>query len=371
MIFPLLPLFLTQVLRAGPTALGLIEGAADTVASLFKLLSGWLLDRWPHPKVVALCGYSLSSALRPLVGFAIFPWHVLSIRLGDRVGKGLRGTAADTLLAQATPPGAAGRVFGFNRAMDNVGAVIGPLLASGLLIATGHNLRKVFFFALIPGVLAVLALAIGVRVPKQLARREKPAPGALAQRDPLPPTLVAYLVVAGVFALSNSSDAFLLLRAGDLGVPTAAIPILWIVLNVSKMVSSYPLGDLSDRFGQLPTLIVGYAWYAASYVGFALVPHGPGIWVLFGLYGVFYGLTEGVGKALVADWAPRSRLGLSFGLYNGVVGFVALPAGLLTGWLWRLWGGPMALGVCAGLAVLAALGLGVLAVSQRPNAARG
>jgi MFS family permease len=365
MIFPLLPLFLTEVLHAGPTALGLIEGAADTVSSALKLVSGWILDRWPRAKQIALFGYSLSSALRPLVGFATAPWQVFAIRLGDRVGKGLRGTAADKLLAESTPPGAAGRVFGFNRAMDNLGAVIGPLAATGLLIVTGHKLRTVFFFAAIPGALAVLSLAIGVRQPKAPLQPAPPASADGGSVEPLPRSLIAYLIVSGFFALSNSSDAFLLLRAIDLGVASTAIPLLWIVLNVSKMLCSYPLGELSDRWGRFPALLLGYGWYAASYCAFALVPRGPGVWILFALYGVFYGLTEGVGKALIADLAPRSRLGLSFGLYNGLIGVAALPAGLLTGWLWRLWGGPLALGVCAVLAFLAAGGLAVLALTTR------
>jgi MFS family permease len=369
MIFPLLPLFLTQVLHAGPTALGLIEGAADAVASSLKLVSGWILDRWPQAKRVALLGYSLSSALRPLVGFATAPWHVLAIRLGDRVGKGLRGTAADMLLAETAPPGSSGRVFGFNRAMDNLGAVLGPLVASGLLVVMGHRLRPVFLLAAIPGALAVFSLAFGVREPRRQQRPQPPERAPAVSRGPLPPTLVFYLVISGFFALSNSSDAFLLLRAMDLGVAAAAVPLLWIVLNLSKAITSYPLGGVADRWGRFPTLILGYAWYSGAYCAFALVPKGQWIWPLFAVYGVFYGLTEGVGKALVAELAPRSRLGLSFGFYNGVVGLAALPAGLLTGWLWKIGGGPLALLVCSGLALLATLGLSGLALASQKRSA--
>jgi MFS family permease len=269
------------------------------------------------------------------------------------------------LLAESGAPGASGRVFGFNRAMDNLGAVLGPLAASGLLLVMGHQLRPVFLFAAIPGALAVFSLAFGVREPSPPQRREQPAIPEPMSGAPLPRPLVFYLVISGFFALANSSDAFLLLRAVDLGVATAAVPLLWIVLNLSKALTSYPLGELADRWGRFPTLILGYAWYSAAYCAFAFVPKGQWIWPLFAVYGVFYGLTEGVGKALVAELAPRSRLGLSFGFYNGVVGLAALPAGLLTGWLWKIGGGPLALLVSATMALVATMGLGVLAMTSR------
>ena len=354
MIFPLLPLFLTQTLGAGAEALGLIEGAADALAALLKLGSGYLLERWPRAKALALTGYSISSAVRPLVAIAAAPFHVLAVRLGDRVGKGLRGTARDALLSEAAPAGETGRVFGFDRSMDHLGALVGPLLASALL-GLGHlGLRSVFAISVVPGALAVLALALGVRRdPPRIARAEPLS----VDRAPLPPRFWSYLAIAGLFALANSSDAFLLLRAQELGVAAAALPLVWVVLHLSKMASAYPLGGLSDRVGRLPTLLTGYLWYALSYGAFALA-RGPGAaWLLFAIYGVFYGLTEGVGKALVADLLPAERRASGFGLYNGATGFLSLPAGLAMGFVWHRAGGPAALLFAAVLAALAALGL--------------
>jgi len=365
MIFPLLPLFLTQTLGASAEMLGFIEGVADTVAALIKLASGWLLDRWPRAKLMSVVGYSLSSVLRPLVALAQLPGQVLAIRVGDRVGKGLRGTARDALLSDAAEAEDQGRVFGFDRSMDHLGAVLGPLTASALLWATGRNLRLVFALAAIPGALAVLALVIGV--PGRTFRPDppRPAPEVAAPTGPLPGSLWTYLVVSGVFALANSSDAFLLLRASELGVAAAAIPLIWIVLHIAKMLSSYPLGILSDRMGRLPSLLVGFVWYAASYLGFAVISGPIWPWVLFALYGIFYGLTEGVGKAFVADLVPKTRRGSGFGLYNGVVGLAALPSGVLTGFVWRRYGGTPALLLCAALSLLSAAGLLGLGVAMR------
>jgi MFS family permease len=357
MIFPLLPLFLTQVLGASAETLGLIEGVADATAAAIKLATGWLLDRWPRAKLMSVAGYFLSSLLRPLMALARLPGQVLAIRVGDRIGKGIRGTARDALLSEAASAADQGRVFGFDRSMDHLGAVLGPLTASGLLWATGRNLRFVFALSAVPGALAVLTLVIGVpgrTFHRGVDRGPRPVSG---RSEPLPTSLWGYLAVSAVFALANSSDAFLLLRASDLGVAAAAIPLIWIVLHVAKMLSSYPLGILSDAIGRLPSLLLGFLWYAASYLGFALISGPVWPWVLFALYGVFYGLTEGVGKAFVADLVPSSRKGSGFGLYNGVVGLGALPSGLLTGFVWHRYGGPQALLLCAALSALSAAGL--------------
>ena len=367
LIFPLLPAFLTGVLGASAEALGLMEGIADAIAASLKLASGYVLQRWPRPKGVALAGYSLSSLLRPLVALAAAPWQVLLIRAGDRVGKGIRGTAADTLLADATRDGESGRVFGSNRAWDNLGALVGPLAATGLLYLYEGDLRSVFAWAWVPGILAVGALAIGVKRPPV------PVLAAVAVPDPevrvaLPAGFWAYLGATAVFALASSSDAFLLLRANALGVKPALIPTLWVLLNLVKAVSAYPLGEVADRLGAAPTLVAGFLWYALSYAAFALAAPGVEIWILFPLYGVFYGLTEGVGKALVAQLAPAQRKAWAFGLYNAVVGLMALPAGLLTGVLWHRFSGPTALWACAALAVTAGALLMILSATGRLRA---
>jgi MFS family permease len=364
MIFPLLPVFLTTVLGAGAETLGLIEGLADSVAALIKLGSGLLLERWPRAKAWAVSGYALSSVARPLVALATLPWHVLAVRVTDRIGKGVRGTARDALLSGAVPEAEQGRAFGFDRAMDNAGALIGPLLASGLLLVFGGRLRVVFALSVVPGLLAVATLTLGV--PSVPAPVVEPAWATVAPRSstPFAPRFWAYLGIAGLFALSQSSDAFLLLRAGELGIATSALPLIWIVLNLSKAGSAYPLGNVSDRVGRLPTLVVGFAWYAASYLAFALASHAWQMWLLFAFYGVFYGLTEGVGKAILAELVPRERRSSGFGLYNGTTGLLALPAGLLTGVLWKSFGGPVALEVDAALAIVACVALLLLGATR-------
>ncbi len=364
MIFPLLPIFLTATLGAGAEALGLIEGLADSVAALIKLGSGWLLERWPRAKAWAVAGYTLSSLARPLVAIATLPWHVLAVRVTDRIGKGIRGTARDALLSGAVPESEQGRAFGFDRAMDNVGALLGPLLASGLLLVFAGRLRTVFALSLVPGLLAVATLVFGVpRTPPPAAEPVEAKP-AVRSTTPFKARFWAYLGIAALFALSQSSDAFLLLRAGDLGIATSALPLVWIVLNLSKAGSAYPLGDVSDRVGRLPTLVVGFAWYAASYLAFALANRAWEMWLLFALYGVFYGLTEGVGKAILAELVPPERRSSGFGLYNGTTGLLALPAGLLTGVLWKSFGGPFALQVDAALAAVAAVALLLLGATR-------
>ncbi len=370
MIFPLLPVFLTSVLGAGAEALGLIEGLADAVAALLKLGSGWLLSRWPRPKRLAIAGYTLSSVVRPLVALAAAPWHVLAVRVADRIGKGTRGTARDSLLSAAVPIEDQGRAFGLDRAADNLGALVGPLVASALLWAFAGELRLVFALAVVPGALAVGSLVLGVPADApahRAAGAAAPAPAVVAA--PLPGRFWGYLAASGAFAVAGSSDAFLLLRAQELGVAAAALPLLWSLLNLSKTLSAYPLGGLADRAGKLPTLAVGFAWYAASYWLFARAGTAWQLWALFPLYGVFYGLTEGVGKAMVPELSAGGRRPLAFGLYNGVTGLAALPAGLLTGYLWKLYGGPLALEVDAALALVALAGLAVLwSARYTPNA---
>jgi MFS family permease len=351
MIFPLLPVFLVETLHAGPAYLGLVEGAADTVASLLKLASGLIADRTKSRKPLVLFGYGLASAVRPLVAIATHPWQVLAVRVTDRVGKGVRGTPRDVLIAEAGGD-RVGRAFGFQQAMDNVGAVVGPLLATAL-IAAGWALRSVFWLAIVPGTIAT-ALVLLVRESPRDAQ-----PGAKVQRDgtepaaALGPPLRLYLAILAVFSLGNSSDAFLLLRARSLGLSTAAIPVLWAVLNASKVVWAYLGGRWADQVPRARLIAGGWIVYAAVYLGLALAGAAWQVWGLFVLYGVFYGLTEPVEKALVKDLARADARGRAYGAYNFVVGTAALPAGLLAGFLWRVGGAPLALGTGAALAALA------------------
>jgi MFS family permease len=357
MIFPLLPVFLTEALKAGPAYLGLVEGAADTVSSLLKLASGFIADRAKSRKPLVLFGYGLASAVRPFVALATKPWHVLAVRVTDRVGKGLRSSPRDALIADVAGD-KVGRAFGFHQAMDNAGAVAGPLIATGL-IAMSLSLRQVFWIAVIPGAIATLLVAIV----KEPARPTAKATGAAAATPTQPRarlltrTLVSYLVILGIFSLGNSSDAFLLLRARNLGLTTAQIPVLWSVLNLSKVVWAYLGGDAADRIPRARLVAGGWVVYALVYLGLGHATQAWHVWALFVLYGVFYGLTEPVEKALVRDLAPPDQRGRAYGAYNFVVGVTALPAGLLTGVLWRVWSPAHALEVGAALAAVSGVAL--------------
>jgi MFS family permease len=355
MVFPLLPVFLMEALGAGPAYLGLVEGAANTVASMLKLVSGVMADRMPRRKPIVLFGYALASAARPLVALATHPWHVLAVRVTDRIGKGLRSSPRDALIADAAGD-RAGRAFGFHQAMDNAGAVAGPLLAT-LLLGMKLSMRTVFWVAVIPGAIAT-ALVARVREPRQVPAAARAAHGASRESGPVfDRALVVYLAIVGVFSLGNSSDAFLLLRARSVGLSTAEIPILWSVLNLSKVLWSYFGGDLADRVPRARLVASGWLVYAVVYVGLGAATATWHVWGLFVVYGVFYGLTEPVEKALVSDLVHRSARGRAYGVYNFVVGAAALPAGLLTGGLWRLWGPAVALGAGAALAAVACFAL--------------
>ena len=355
MIFPLLPLFLVETLKASPTYLGLVEGTADTIAGLLKLASGVIADAARRRKPLVLFGYALASAARPFVAVATRPWHVLAVRSADRVGKGIRGAPRDALIADAAGD-AAGRAFGFHQAMDNAGAVVGPLVATALL-GLGIALRGVFWLAVIPGVIATALVAAIAEDPRS-ARTSSPALAVTGSaRRPLGRPLLAYLLILAIFSLGNSSDAFLLLRARSLGLATESIPLLWAVLNLSKVVWAYFGGDLADRMPRVHLIAFGWLIYALVYLGLAAATAPWHVWILFAVYGVFYGLTEPVEKALVRDLSTASTRGRAYGAYNFVIGTSALPAGLITGALWRSAGPSVALEIGAGLAAVACLAI--------------
>ncbi len=369
MIFPLLPLFLVGTLGAGAEFLGLVEGLADTVSSLLKLVAGSLSDRLGKRKPLVVFGYALASAARPLVAIATAPWHVLAVRVTDRIGKGLRSAPRDALIADAAEKGGAGRAFGFHQAMDHTGAVVGPLLATALL-ALGVSVRNVFWLAVVPGVIATLL----VLLVKERASTPSATPTATTTatatttKAPLPAQLKSYLAIVLVFSLGNSSDAFLLLRARELGVTTTLIPVLWTVLNLTKVVSAWLGGDLSDRVPRSRLILIGWAVYAATYLVLGVATESWHAWAIFIVYGAYYGLTEPAEKALVRDIAPAEMRGRAFGYYNLVVGVTALPAGLLTGFLWKTYGHQVALG--CGAAIAAVSGVLLLVWNARQSAIR-
>jgi MFS family permease len=379
MSYPLLPMFLTVVLGASATALGTIEGLAESLASLCKLLSGRWSDRAARRKPLVVAGYSLASAAKPLVGLAVSPAQVLAVRLIDRAGKGLRQPPRDALITDSVSPSIRGRAFGFHRAGDNLGAVLGPLVAFALLrYAPGIGLRQVFLLAAVPAALSVALLILGVREPRRVRAAGAPT-GPLPA--PLPAAVTAggpdgaapgglgrrfwwFLAVVVLFTLGNSSDAFLLLRATRLGVGAALVPVLWALLNLVKAFSNVPGGALSDRFGRRPLLVVGWTLYAAVYFAFGAAHSAWQVWALFAVYGLYFGATEGVQSALVADFAPPARRGTAFGLYNLALGLGALPASLLFGLLADRAGAPVAFTFGGTMALLAALAICFVAPSR-------
>jgi len=356
MIYPLLPAFLTQTLRAGPAALGLIEGTAEAIASLLKVISGRVSDTLPRRKPVVVLGYGLSSLARPMIALAEAPSHVLAIRLADRVGKGTRGAPRDALVAQAARPEERGRAYGFHRAMDNAGAFLGPLLASALLLF-GLPLRVVFAVAAVPGIVSLCVLIAGVKEPTRAASEVGLGAAAGAASDGRgfdARSFRFYLFVVALFTLGNSSDAFLILRAQQAGVALGAIPLVWALHNFVKAAASTRGGALSDRLGRRRTIILGFLAYALGYAGFAWSTTAWQMWVLFAFYAVFHALTEGPERALVADLARASDRGSAFGLYHGVTGAMMLPGNLLTGYLWQAFSPRVALLTGATLALVAA-----------------
>ncbi len=367
MIYPLLPVFLTSVLGVSAGFIGAIEGAAESTAALLKLASGWWSDRIRKRKVFVVAGYTLASVVRPLVAAAQSAVQVLLIRVSDRVGKGLRNSPRDALIADSVNPAMRGRAFGLRSAADNAGALLGPLIAFAILKWGGLSLRTVFWLSAIPGALAVAVAVFGVREVAQhtAVGKKTDLKTGMGRR------FWAFLVVIFLFTLGNSTDAFLLLRAKDLGVPVALAPILWALLNGVKSISNVPGGSLSDRVGRRPTLIAGWAVYAVVYFLFARATQAWHAWALFAAYGVFFGLTEGTELALIADVAPKDRRGSAYGWYYLAIGIGALPASLMFGALWDRYGSPVAFEVGAGLAMLAAVGLVVIGGTRGVRSSAG
>ena len=348
MIYPLLPLFLTRTLGAGAMSLGVIEGVAEGANSVLKIVSGWLSDRTGQPKWLVLAGYGLSSLVRPLIAFVTAWPQVLAIRFTDRLGKGIRTSPRDAMLARFAPDQTRGRVYGFHRAMDHAGAVAGPLVATAYLYFHPDAYRSLFTWTLVPGLVVIgLILTLPNQRGAGRGRRAEDGPdatrrvetdstvsrGADAARA-LPSRFYAAMGVITLFALGNASDAFILLRLSNLGIAAVWIPLLWSALHVVKMTSSVLGGALSDRFGRRTLIELGYLWYAVIYAAFAWFSSPPVVITTFLAYGIYFGLTEGVEKAWVADMAPASARGVAFGVYNAALGFGGLAASLLFGAVW-------------------------------------
>lgn len=369
-IYPLLPAFLALSLAASPFAIGLIEGFAESVASLLKLVSGYLSDRFSSRKLPVFLGYSLAAIMRPLLAFVTSWPQVLVVRMGDRVGKGIRGAPRDALIAESVPPNQRGFAFGFNRAADHLGAVFGPVAAFVLLMIfavdtqnpTIREYQQVFLFASVPVVIGLLVIAFLVREEPKIVETVATPPPSFSLKG-FDGNFKRFLVVIAVFTLSNSTDAFLLLRAAESGISPIMLPILWMTLHFSKVVFSLIGGDLSDRFGRKALIITGWLIYALVYVGFAFVSSAWQVWMLFIIYGAYFGLTEGVEKAFVADMVPEKRRGTAYGLYNLAFGITVFPASLLFGLVWYQFGAATAFLASAGVSLMAILML----MSVRPH----
>jgi MFS family permease len=352
MLYPLVPLYLSTVLMAGPRALGLIEGIAEATASLLKLFSGVMMDRTRSAKPWIVVGYALAGLGRPLIAVAGSWLWVLVIRFVDRIGKGLRTSPRDALLANSVPAGRRGVAFGLHRAMDNAGAVIGPVVAA-LLLAQEVPLRDIFFWSLAPGLLT-LVLALAIREPP--GTRPAQAPAFSWRLKGLPPAFKRYLCAVALFTLGNSSNMFLLLRASELGVAQAQIPLLWAVVSLTAALLSTHLSGWSDRLGRVRFMLIGWSAYAAFYLGLGLLASdGVALFTLFAAYGVVLAATEGVERALVADLAPAALRGTAFGWFNLVLGLLLLPASLLFGTLYQAVGALPAFAFPAGCALAATL----------------
>lgn len=355
MVIPLIPIFLATVLGAGPVALGLIEGVADAVASLLKLWSGRHSDVMQgRRKGLAVAGYSLSNIARPLLGLAGSWVAVLLLRSVDRVGKGLRSAPRDAMVADAVPPDMRGHAFGFHRALDNGGAVLGGLAAAAVLAWSPLTLSQVILLSAVPGVLAVLTLAVGVKEPPHPAAAN-PAPLPPLAWGAVPAGLRRYLLVLVLFMLARTSETFILLRGYELGMSTVHLLLLWAALNLAKALTATVGGKLGDRVGHGPLLLLAWGSFAASYALFSLAGGAAALWAVSLVYGLLTGLAEGAERAVVSDFAGPAERGTAFGWYHLAVGLAAIPGGLLFGVIWQQAGAPAAFAWGATLAALAAV----------------
>lgn len=379
MVYPLLPQFLITVLGGNRFHLGIIEGVADSTASLVKLWSGARSDRVGSRKGFVVIGYAVAAIARPVIGVLVAPWQLFAARVGDRIGKGIRTSPRDAMIADCTEANMRGRAFGFQRGMDHLGAAVGPLLAASFLWYWAGQLRVLCLLTLIPGLLVVVLLAIGLRTANVKSRHLRvkngrpegvdsgPSPSSQLTLKPFHYSFRLYLVTLAVFTLGNSADAFLLVRASELGVTTPLLPILWCVFHMVKSAGSMIAGRFVDRCGPQPMILGGWFVYALVYLAFAVATSSWQMWVLFPAYAVFYALTEPAEKTFVANLVGVEHRGLAYGWFNFAVGVSALPSSLVFGLLYERFGSLIAFGWGASMALLA--GLLLTTVKPRPEQA--
>ncbi|MEW6019626.1 MAG: MFS transporter [Pseudomonadota bacterium] len=357
-VYPLVPLFLTGVLGAPLSVVGLIEGIAESTASTLKVFSGWLSDRWRRRRPLAILGYGVSALAKPLMALATAWPAVLFLRFSDRLGKGIRNAPRDALIADSTEPATRGRAFGFHRAADTVGASLGSLVALAALGLAGERYRLIFLLSALPAGLGVASLFL-------VRERIHPHPKSARPRLSLSQfdrRFKLFLLASAIFALGNSSDAFLILRAGDLGLSAFSAVLAYVIFNIVYALFSMPAGIVSDRVGRRRVIAAGFVVFSLVYLGFALAGGSLAVWPLFAVYGLYMAMTEGVGKAFAADMAPAGALGTALGTYHTVTGLLTFFSSLIAGVLWDtlgssapFWFGAGA-GVAATLVLLLALG---------------
>lgn len=368
MIFPLLPLFLVNILRTDASIVGLIEGIAESSADIMKMFSGWWSDKMGKRKPFVLAGYGLSTMTKPLFALAATWQQVMGVRFTDRLGKGLRVSARDVMIVESTEARFRGKAFGFRKMMDSLGAVIGPLIAFALLplfiSATDPSAayRGVFWLSVIPAVLAViLLLFVKETEPKNHNHSHYSFKASLQH---LGPNFNRLLFVSVLLALSNFSAAFMVLRAHELGYGIELVPLLYVAFNITYAAFAIPAGSLSDRIGRKPVLAAGHALFALTCLGFAFSGDGLGMWILFALYGIFLAIRETLQRAFIADMVDDDVIGTAFGSFQAAVGIAALPASVIAGILWQVYGSQAAFIFGAAIALISAVLL-VLMVKEK------
>lgn len=331
MVYPLIPIFLTKTLGASFTMVGVIEGIAESTASLLKVFSGWLSDKWKKRKNLTVLGYTLSMIAKPLLALAQAPWHVLFVRFSDRFGKGVRQAPRDALIAESTQAAHLGYAYGFHKAMDTFGATLGPLIAILILPILNNNLRSLFLFSFVASFLAVLTLMAFVKEPRH-THSEKRFPKLSFKI--LPRSYKFFLLALAVFALGNFSDAFLFLRSQNVGIAAGLIPVLYALSNIFFAGFATPFGKLADRIGPHKIMIAGYGVFALTHLGFALVSSPIIIWFLFPLFGIFSAMTESIQKTITVKISDEELKGTMLGLMHTTIGIFQLPASIIAGLLW-------------------------------------
>ena len=340
MVYPLVPLFLSSVLGVNKSVIGLIEGIAESTASLLKVFSGWFSDRIGKRKILMIAGYGVSTLSRPIIALSTLWTHVLTFRFIDRFGKGIRGAPRDAIIAESTPYKDLGRSFGFHRAMDTLGAVAGPAIAFIILSIFTGNFRLVFWLSMVPGIVAVLVIVFFIKEQKSRSSKvqRSTASALLDFRANFDWRYKTFVAVATLFAIGNSSDVFLILRATNIGVKETQIPILYLLFNLVYSLVSLPAGILSDRIGRKRIILSGFLLFGIVYWGFAVASQKWHIWGLFMLYGIFMGLTEGIYKAYLGTIIPEGQKATGYGIYSTFVGLAVLPASIIGGYLWDKYG---------------------------------